>query len=57
MDRLGIADGIAGGPGRGRALIPFFWLKSSIEERWLEQRFDGYDAYRGRTRRFIAGLG
>lgn len=39
------------------ALIPFFWLKSSIEERWLEQRFDGYDAYRGRTRRFIAGLG
>jgi len=38
-------------------LVPFFWLKSSIEERWLEQRFAGYDAYRGRTRRFIAWRG
>jgi protein-S-isoprenylcysteine O-methyltransferase Ste14 len=38
-------------------LAPFFWLKSSIEERWLEQRFVGYAAYRGRTRRFIAWLG
>ena len=38
-------------------LVPFFWLKSSVEERWLEQRFVGYDAYRGRTRRFIAWLG
>jgi protein-S-isoprenylcysteine O-methyltransferase Ste14 len=38
-------------------LVPFFWLKSSIEERWLEQRFAGYDAYRNRTRRFIAWLG
>ena len=38
-------------------LVPFFWLKSSIEERWLEQRFVGYDAYRSRTRRFIAWLG
>ena len=38
-------------------LVPFFWLKSSIEERWLEQRFVGYHTYRGRTRRFIAWLG
>lgn len=38
-------------------LVPFFWLKSSVEERWLEQRLVGYDAYRGRTRRFIAWLG
>jgi protein-S-isoprenylcysteine O-methyltransferase Ste14 len=38
-------------------LVPFFWVKSSIEERWLEQRFAGYAAYRGRTRRFIAWLG
>jgi protein-S-isoprenylcysteine O-methyltransferase Ste14 len=38
-------------------LVPFFWLKSSIEERWLEQRFAGYDAYRDRTGRFIAWLG
>ena len=38
-------------------LVPFFWLKSSVEERWLEQRFAGYDAYRGRTSRFIAWLG
>ena len=38
-------------------LVPFFRLKSSIEERWLEQRFAGYDAYRDRTGRFIARLG
>ena len=36
-------------------LVPFFVLKSTIEERWLERRFAGYDAYRGRTRRLIAG--
>ena len=38
-------------------VVPFFVLKSTIEERWLERRFVGYDAYRGRTRRFIAWLG
>ena len=38
-------------------LIPFFWLKYSLEERWLESRFDGYAAYRRRTRRFIAWPG
>jgi protein-S-isoprenylcysteine O-methyltransferase Ste14 len=34
--------------------VPFFWLKSTVEERWLEQRFAGYAAYRRRTHRFIA---
>jgi protein-S-isoprenylcysteine O-methyltransferase Ste14 len=38
-------------------LVPFFWLKSSVEERWLEGRFAGYPAYRRRTRRFIAWPG
>jgi protein-S-isoprenylcysteine O-methyltransferase Ste14 len=38
-------------------LIPFFWLKSSVEERWLEGRFPAYAAYRRRTRRFIAWPG
>lgn len=35
-------------------LVPFFWLKSTVEERWLNQRFPGYAAYRRRTHRFIA---
>jgi protein-S-isoprenylcysteine O-methyltransferase Ste14 len=43
--------------GLAAILVPFFWLKSSVEERWLRQRFVGYDAYRGRTRRFIAWTG
>ncbi|HSK51502.1 MAG TPA: isoprenylcysteine carboxylmethyltransferase family protein [Clostridia bacterium] len=34
--------------------VPFFWLKSTVEERWLDQRFPGYAAYRRRTHRFIA---
>ena len=38
----------------GVALVPFFWLKSTVEERWLEARFPGYSAYRRRTSRFIA---
>ena len=38
-------------------LVPFFWLKSSIEERWLGERFPTYAAYRRRTRRFIAWIG
>jgi protein-S-isoprenylcysteine O-methyltransferase Ste14 len=38
-------------------LVPFFWLKSSVEEHWLRERFPAYDDYRRRTRRFIAGIG
>lgn len=38
-------------------LVPFFWLKSSVEERWLEERFPSYPDYRRRTRRFIAWIG
>ena len=38
-------------------LVPFFWLKSSVEERWLEERFPSYADYRRRTRRFIAWIG
>lgn len=43
--------------GLGIALVPFFWLKSIVEERWLEARHPGYAAYRRRTRRFIAWPG
>jgi protein-S-isoprenylcysteine O-methyltransferase Ste14 len=35
----------------------FFELKSRREEVWLEARFDGYAAYRARTRRLIPWLG
>ena len=38
-------------------LVPFFWLKSSVEERWLQERFSSYADYRRRTRRFIARIG
>jgi protein-S-isoprenylcysteine O-methyltransferase Ste14 len=38
-------------------LVPFFWLKSSVEERWLLERFPTYGDYRRRTRRFIAWIG
>ena len=38
-------------------LVPFFWLKSSVEERWLVERFPSYPDYRRRTRRFIAWIG
>ena len=41
----------------GLTLVPFFWLKSTLEERWLGERFPGYAAYRRRTRRFIAWPG
>jgi protein-S-isoprenylcysteine O-methyltransferase Ste14 len=34
-------------------LVPLFWLKSTVEERWLEERFPSYPDYRRRTRRFI----
>jgi protein-S-isoprenylcysteine O-methyltransferase Ste14 len=35
------------------ALLGFFTLKSTREEAWLVERFPGYPAYRGRTKRFI----
>ena len=35
------------------SIAVFFVLKSSLEESWLLQRFEGYAAYRTRTRRFI----
>ena len=39
------------------ALLGFFELKSRREEAWLERRFAGYAAYRGRTRRLIPWIG
>lgn len=38
-------------------LFGFFELKSRREEAWLERRFDGYRAYRARTRRLIPWVG
>jgi protein-S-isoprenylcysteine O-methyltransferase Ste14 len=38
-------------------LAAFFVLKSAREEAWLEARFDGYAAYRTRTKRFIPWIG
>jgi protein-S-isoprenylcysteine O-methyltransferase Ste14 len=35
------------------ALALFFDLKSRREEMWLAEQFDGYDAYRLRTRRLL----
>jgi protein-S-isoprenylcysteine O-methyltransferase Ste14 len=37
-------------------LLGFFDLKSRREERWLEERYPDYPAYRARTRRLIPGL-
>lgn len=37
-------------------LAVFFDLKSRREEAWLVDRFDGYDAYRARTRRLLPWL-
>lgn len=34
-------------------LFVFFDLKSSREERWLREKFPGYDAYRRRVRKLI----
>jgi protein-S-isoprenylcysteine O-methyltransferase Ste14 len=34
-------------------LLVFFRLKSAREEAWLEARYEGYAAYRARTRRII----
>ena len=45
------------GWGLALVLVPFFWAKSTVEERWLATRYPGYDDYRRRTRRFIAGFG
>lgn len=38
------------------ALAVFFRLKSGREERWLAEQFEGYDAYRSRTHRFLPWL-
>jgi len=34
-------------------ILAFFRLKSAREEAWLAERYAGYDAYRGRTRRML----
>lgn len=36
--------------------MPFFDLKARREERWLRERFAGYDDYARRVKRFIPGL-
>jgi protein-S-isoprenylcysteine O-methyltransferase Ste14 len=38
-------------------LVLVLWLKSTVEERWLELRYPGYDAYRARTGRFVPRVG
>ena len=38
-------------------LAVFFALKSTREERWLEQRYPDYPGYRSQTRRFIPWIG
>jgi len=38
------------------ALLVFFDAKASREERWLEQRFPEYPAYRRRTKKLVPGL-
>jgi protein-S-isoprenylcysteine O-methyltransferase Ste14 len=38
------------------ALAVVLRLKSAREELWLADRFEGYDAYRSRTRRFLPWL-
>jgi protein-S-isoprenylcysteine O-methyltransferase Ste14 len=40
----------------GLVLLVFFDLKSRREEAWLGERFEGYEAYRKRTRRLIPWL-
>ena len=37
-------------------LLGFFDLKSRREERWLEERFPEYPAYRAQTRRLVPWL-
>jgi protein-S-isoprenylcysteine O-methyltransferase Ste14 len=36
--------------------VPFFDAKARREERWLRERFAGYDDYARRVKRFIPGL-
>jgi protein-S-isoprenylcysteine O-methyltransferase Ste14 len=36
--------------------VPFFDAKARREERWLRERFAGYDEYAKRVQRFIPGL-
>ncbi len=38
-------------------LAGFLFLKSAREEAWLDARFEGYAAYRTRTKRFIPWIG
>ncbi len=33
--------------------LVFFDVKSRLEERWLKERFSGYDAYQKRVRKLI----
>jgi len=41
----------------GLALLPFFYAKSSFEERHLEEAYPGYADYRRRVRkRLVPGL-
>ena len=37
-------------------LVAWFDLKARREEAWLVEHFEGYAAYRSRTRRFVPGL-
>jgi protein-S-isoprenylcysteine O-methyltransferase Ste14 len=37
-------------------LLAFFDLKSRREERWLAEQFEGYEAYRSRTRKLLPWL-
>jgi protein-S-isoprenylcysteine O-methyltransferase Ste14 len=34
-------------------LVALLFVKSRVEERWLDRRYEGYHAYRARTRRFV----
>jgi protein-S-isoprenylcysteine O-methyltransferase Ste14 len=34
-------------------LAVVLWVKSRLEESWLEARYEGYEAYRNRTPRFF----
>ena len=37
-------------------MLPFFYAKAKVEERWLRQKFPGYKDYERRVRRFIPGV-
>ncbi len=38
------------------AMLPFFYAKAKVEERWLRQKFPEYEDYERRVRRFIPGV-